>query len=125
VVALVLGLVTGIAPADPGVIADELFRLLGISFSAGILSLTMAFVAGLGRGYLAAIGVLSVIVAVTQIAVLFGTGGWFPFAVPGLMAIAGTENAPTLSVVQLLLVPGLALAGIWATLRWWRRAEVV
>jgi ABC-2 type transport system permease protein len=125
VVALILGLATGIAPLDPGVITDELFRLLWISVSAGILSLTMGYVASIGRGYLAAIGVLAVIVAVTQIAVLFGTGGWFPFAVPGLMAIAGAENAPTLSVVQLLLVPGLALVGIWATLRWWGRAEVV
>jgi ABC-2 type transport system permease protein len=125
VVALILGLVTGISPRDPGVIADELFRLLVISVSAGILSLTMGFVASVGRGYLAAIGAMSVIIAVTQIAVIFGTGGWFPFAVPGLLAIAAAEDAPTVSVVQLLLVPGLAVAGIWVTLRWWDRAEVV
>jgi ABC-2 type transport system permease protein len=125
VVALILGLVAGVAPLDPGVISDEVFRLLGISLCAGILSLTMGFVASVGRGYLAAIGAQAVIIAVTQIAVLFGTGGWFPFAVPGLLAVAGAEGAPTLSVVQLLLVPGLAVVGIWATLLWWRRAEVV
>lgn len=125
VVSLILGLVSGVGHFDPGVIAEELIRLLAISAMTGILALTMGLVASIWRGYLAAIGAQAVIIAVTQIAVLYGTGGWLPFAVPGLLAIEGAEGAPALSLVQMLLVPGLAMIGIWATLHWWRRAEVV
>jgi ABC-2 type transport system permease protein len=85
----------------------------------------MGFVASLGRGYLPAIGVLGVIVAITQVAVLFGTGGWFPFAVPGLMAVAGAEGIPEPTALQVLLVPAVAAVGIWLTIHWWHHAEVV
>lgn len=125
VVALILGVVAAVAPWDAGVVLSELSRLVVISLGAAVLSLTMGLVASMGRGYLAAIGTMSVIVAVSQIAVLFGTGGWFPFAVPGLIAVAGMEGIPALTPIQLALVPGLAAASMWLTVEWWRRAEVV
>lgn len=123
-VALLLGLVAAVGPLDWNVIVPELARLLAISLGAGALSLTMGYVASIGRGYLAAIAVLSVIIAVSQIAVLIGTGGWFPFVVPGLLAIAGTEGAPQLNAAQIALVAVVGMAGVWATVRWWRNAEV-
>ena len=123
-VALVLGLAAGVGPVDAALIT-ELLRLLSIGITAGMLALTMGLVASIGRGYLAAIGAMSVIVAAAQVAVLFGTGGWFPFAVPGLLAIAGSEGAPELTAVQVALIPGLTMAGVWATIVWWRRADVV
>jgi ABC-2 type transport system permease protein len=124
-VALILGLISGIEPKNIGTVIGELADLLWICLGAGMLALTMGFVASVGRGYLAAIGAMAVIIAIAQVAVLFGAGGWFPFAVPGLMAIAGADGAPSLSFVQLLLVPALAVASVWATIRWWRGAEVV
>lgn len=124
VVALSFGLAGGVGPVEWSVIIPELARLLAISLATGILALTMGFVASVGRGYLAAIGAMSVIVAVTQVAVLFGTGGWFPFAVPGLLAVAGAEGVPPLNPTQIALVGAVAMAGVWATMRWWRNAEV-
>lgn len=125
VVALILGVVGGVAPWDAGVVLSELSRLVVISLGAAVLSLTMGLVASIGRGYLPAIATMSVIVAVSQVVVLFGTGGWFPFAVPGLMAVAEMEGIPALTPIQLALVPGLALSSMWLTIRWWRGAEVV
>lgn len=123
--ALALGIVGGVEPFDADVVVSGLGQLLAICIGAGLLSLTMGYVASLGRGYLAAIGALIVLVAVSQVSVLFGTGGWFPFAVPGLMAVAGAEGVPELNGVQLALVPALGAAGIWATIWWWQEAEVV
>jgi len=56
--------------------------------------------------------------------VLFGTGGWFPFAVPGLAAIAGAEGAPDLTPLQVALVPALSALTTLLTIRWWTRTEV-
>ena len=123
-VALVLGLATGVGPVDAA-LTTEVLRLLGIGITAGMLALTMGLVASIGRGYLPAIGAMSLIIAAAQVAVLFGTGGWFPFAIPGLLAIAGSEGAPELSAVQVALIPALTVAGAWATIVWWCRAEVV
>lgn len=124
-VALALGVAGGVEPFDVDVVASGVLRLLTICIGAGLLSLTMGFVASVGRGYLPAIGALIVLVAAAQVSVLFGTGGWFPFAVPGLMAVAGAEGVPDLNAIQLVLVPALAAAGVGATVRWWRKAEVV
>jgi ABC-2 type transport system permease protein len=105
-------------------LAPELAKLLAVTTTSGVLALTLGWVASVGRGYLPAIGALIVIIAAAQVAVLFGTGGWFPFAIPGLIAVAGTEGAPQLSVLQLALVPGIVAAAAWLTLRWWAKAEV-
>ena len=124
-VTVVLGLVGGVGPLTADVIGPEVLRLQGVSTTAGLLALTMGFVASLGRGYLPAIGVLAVIIAITQVAVLFGTGGWFPFAVPGLMAVAGVEGISEPTALQVSLVPTVAALGVWLTIRWWQHAEVV
>lgn len=123
--ALALGVTGGVEPFDAGLVASGLLGLFAICVGAGLLALTMGFVASVGRGYLPAVGALIVLIAAAQVSVLFGTGGWFPFAVPGLLAVAGAEGAPDLSVVQLALVPALGAAGAWATVWWWRNAEVV
>lgn len=123
--ALLLGILGGVAPFDIGEAINESVRLLGISVGAGTLALTLGLAASLGRGYLPAIGALIVIIAIAQVAVLFGTGGWFPYTVPGLMAVAGAEGAPELNAVQIALVPAVALVGMWLTVLWWRTAEVV
>jgi ABC-2 type transport system permease protein len=124
-VALILGLAAGVAPFEGDVVWAGLGRLLTISIGAGVLSLTMGFVASIGRGYLPAIATLILIIAAAQVAVLFGTGGWFPFAVPGLLAVAGGEGVPEISTIQLALVPALGALSVWLTIRWWRNAEVV
>lgn len=120
-----LGVVGGIETVAPDSIGAEALRLVSISVTAGLLSLTIGAVASVGRGYLAAIGTMIVIVAVAQVAVLFGTGGWFPFAVPGLLAVAGSEGIPPISPIQLILVPALTIGCVWLTISWWRTTEVV
>lgn len=123
-VTLALGILGGVGPVDADVVAGSV-GVFAICTGAGLLALTLGYVASIGRGYLPAIGALIVIVAVSQIAVLFGTGAWFPYAVPGLLAVAGTEGIPEPGGAQVFLVPALAAATAWLTVRWWSEAEVV
>lgn len=129
--ALVAVVTTGLGLADdvgtfamatdgPGIV-----RLFAIALSTTGLALTVGWAASAGRGYLPAIGALLLILIAAQMSVLFGTGGWFPFAVPGLLAVAGSEGVPSLNSAQIALVPLTAAAGVWATIQWWRHAEVV
>lgn len=123
-IALALGLVGGVGSLDADVVT-EVLGLFFICVGAGALALTVGYVASIGHGYLPAIGALIVIIAVSQVAVLFGTGAWFPYAVPGLLAVAGTEGIPEPGVAQVILVPALASFAVWLTVRWWGDAEVV
>jgi ABC-2 type transport system permease protein len=106
------------------VIGSTILRLVVIAFTASVGSLSVGLVASVGRGYLPAVGALILIVAAAQVAVLFGTGGWFPFAVPGLIAVAGSEGAPALNPWQIALVPATTALVVWLTVRWWQRTEV-
>ena len=124
IVALILGIVGQVGPVEAAT-AGEIVWLLLVTTAAGVLALTMGYAASLGRGYLPAIGTLMVVIVAAQVAVLFGTGGWFPFAVPGLMAVEGAEGAPDLSPVQIALVPAVVLASMWMTTSWWAKSEVV
>ena len=124
VVTLGLGVATGVSDGEVP-IPEGLATVLQVAFLAGLLGTCTAYVASVGRGYLAAIGALIGVVAVAQIAVLFGTGGWFPFAVPGLMAVSGAEGVPEVSGAQMLLVPAFVGVVAWWTIRWWRTAEAV
>lgn len=123
--AVVMGLVGGVGTPGSGLPTGDLVRVFTVSLSTCLVVLPVGYVASVGRGYLPAIGALIVVVAAAQIAVLFGTGQWFPFAVPGLMAVAGAEGVPTLSVLNISLVPITIFVGVWITVLWWRTAEAV
>lgn len=124
-IATTLGLLTNVGPFESGVHGMIVLRLFAVALSTTVLSLTIGWVANIGRGYLPAIGALVLILIVAQMSVLFGAGGWFPFAVPGLLAVAGTEGVLMPGAAQIALVPFTSALGIWATVHWWRNAEVV
>lgn len=123
-VALLLGTLTNIAPFDAEA-AVGMLRVFAVVLSTSLLATTVAFFASVGRGYLPGIGAVVLIVAAAQFSVLFGAGGWFPYAVPGLVAVAGTDGAPQLNAGQVALVPILVLVAAALTIRWWRRAEAL
>jgi ABC-2 type transport system permease protein len=124
VMATCLGFAADVGTFDIGIHGPEVVRLFMVGLSTTNLALTIGFVASVGRGYLPAIGALVLILIAAQMSVLFGTGGWFPFAVPGLLAVADHEGIPALNAAQAALVPMTAILGIWATVRWWKHAEV-
>jgi ABC-2 type transport system permease protein len=124
-VAIALAFVT-----DVGDVADVAFgpavaRLGVAAVLSTLLALTIAYVASVGRGYLPAIGAIILLTAAAQIAVFVGTGGWFPYAAPGLYAVGITGEVPDVGWIQLLLVPMMVGVVAWLTIRWWRTAEVV
>jgi ABC-2 type transport system permease protein len=122
--AVLIGLIAHVGPLAGINVAGWLWRLLVAGFLTSTISLTIGFVASVGRGYLPAFGALILLTMITQIAVLFGTGAWFPYAAPGLFALQGAEGIADVNAFQLLLVPVWTLFVSWLTVRWWNHAEV-
>lgn len=124
VVAVLAGALAGVGPDPWAVVATASLRLLVVAVATTLLAVPVGWVASVGRGYLPAIGTVVVLVALAQIAVLLGGGAWFPFAVPGLLAVAGTEGVPPVAPIGVVLAVATVVAGAAMTLRWWRDAEV-
>lgn len=120
-----LGLAADVGTFEMATVGPGIVRLFAVALSTTALALTVGWAASAGRGHLPAIGALLLILAVAQMSVLFGTGGWVPFAVPGLLAVAGSEGVPPIGTTQIALVPMTAALGVWSTVHWWRHAEVV
>ncbi|WP_432937268.1 ABC transporter permease [Kribbella sp. CA-253562] len=119
--ALVLaGLAAGLGgiPADavPG-----LGRQLALAVLTGAIAVPAAWATTMARSILAGIATTIGIVVLSQLTVVAGAGGWFPFAAPALWAIsAGTE----VSTVQLLLVAPVVLATAALALNNWHRLQL-
>jgi ABC-2 type transport system permease protein len=123
-VAMLIGLAAGLGlPNGPAV--DGLVKLFAVGLLTALLTMPVALAASIGRGYLPAIGILILMVMAAQVSVLFGAGGWFPYAAPGLWAVSAQLEGVAIGVGQLALVPLVAAVGEWATVRWWNRFEVV
>ncbi|MFN8196328.1 MAG: ABC transporter permease [Nocardioidaceae bacterium] len=119
-----IGVLADVGPEPASDVLPGLGRLLAACLLTVLLATTLGLVASVGRGHLPAIGVMILLVMAAQVSVLFGTGGWFPYAAPGLMAVAGGEGVPLLAPAQVLLVPVTGAVAGWLTVRWWGRAEV-
>lgn len=123
VVVVVAGAAAGLE-GTPSEVAVGLARLVVLAGLSSVLAVPLAMVANMGRGHLPGVGALIALVAISQVVVLFGAGGWFPFAAPGLWAVSWVEPAVSVSPAQLALVPVTAAVGVVATVAWWSRFEV-
>ena len=100
-----------------------LAELGGVVLLTGVSGIAVALFASIGRGYLPGVGATIMLIIAAQVSVLFGTGAWFPPAVPGLIAVHGAPGIPAVSLAQILAVPALTGVACAATVTWWRHAE--
>jgi ABC-2 type transport system permease protein len=119
-----IGIAAGLEDTSNG-IAVGLLQLLVVCLLTSILALTIGLAASIGRGYLPGFGALIGLVAISQVAVLFGSGGWFPFAAPALWSVSWQDASISVSPAQFVLVVATGIAGMWLTITWWTRFEVV
>lgn len=122
--ALPLGLAIGLEPPEGAATVDAL-RVLAVTLLTALLTLPLAVVASVRRGYLPGVGALLALVVVTQIATVAGAGGWFPWAAPGLWAgMGGPAAANAVTPLQLLLAVPMGAIGAVGTVWWWSTAEL-
>jgi ABC-2 type transport system permease protein len=124
---IVLGLVIGALVGLPGwSAADAANALTGMALGALLtiaLQTVTAFVAGVGRGYIAPLAWAVAMIAVSQVLAVLGWGNWFPWAVPAILAGAGGNAVEPVSLAAVILVLAVAAVGLVATVFWWERAD--
>lgn len=87
-----------------------------------LLSAPVAFFACYGRGYLAPLGFVVLMVVFSQLIAAVGYGAYFPWAVPALYSgISGVDNV--LSLVSITIVILTSVVGFISTLSWWLYAD--
>ena len=92
------------------------------SLLAIVLCPPVAFIASIGRGYLAPLGFVVLSVVLAQIVGALGFGTYFPWAVPAIFSKAGGIDA-VLNFLSYFLVVLTGIAGLVATVLWWNHAD--
>jgi ABC-2 type transport system permease protein len=82
----------------------------------------VAFVASVGKGYLAPLGFVVLSVVLAQIVGALGFGSHFPWAVPAIFSKVGGTGA-ILDSLSYLLVVLTGIVGLVATVLWWNHAD--
>jgi ABC-2 type transport system permease protein len=120
---LVVGRVLDLPSWSSAGALDGLVRLLLTTAMTQALVAVLALAASVGRGYLAAVGVMFGIVFTSQIVAALGYGHLFPWSVTAVYSgLAGSERAPV-GPIGFTLVAVVAVAGAVATGLWWQRAD--
>jgi ABC-2 type transport system permease protein len=122
-----LGLAVGAALRLPGWSAGVAGAGIGRLLAAAALTIlvvpTLGLAASVGRGYLAAVGALFVLLFVTQILAALGYGNVFPYAVPGVVSGVAGPDQPPVGAAGYLLVALVAVLSTTATALFWRNAD--
>jgi ABC-2 type transport system permease protein len=118
----VLELVTGAALDLPGWSAGTAGHgLVVIAATAAMTALLVApfaLAASIGRGYLAAVGVMLLAVFAAQVVALLGYGPYFRWSVPALYSGVAGPELPGPGLPGHLLVVAVGAAGMLATAAW-------
>jgi ABC-2 type transport system permease protein len=122
-----LGLAIGAALRLPGWSAGAAVRGLGVLLACAVMSVLLVapfgLAASVGRGYLAAVGVMFAIIFVAQLVAALGYGRYFPWSVPAIFSGVAGPDQPGPAPVGYVLVVGVGAAGMAATAAWWSNAD--
>lgn len=89
-----------------------------------LLNFPIAFFAMAGRGYLAPLGIVVILVVTAQIFGAMGFGSYFPWAVPGIFAgSGGAELKASLNSVSYTLIAIVGIIGYVSTILWWKYTD--
>jgi ABC-2 type transport system permease protein len=122
-----LGLGVGAAVGLPGWSAGLAAGAAGRVAATGALTAALvspiAWAASAGRGYLPPVGALCLAIFLAQVLAVLGWGAYFPWSVPALASGVAGPAGQDIGAGSYLLVALTGLAGVAATVAWWRLAD--
>jgi ABC-2 type transport system permease protein len=124
---VVLGILIGLALRLPGFVIENILVFLQdyfiTSFLTVLLGIPVAFFAMWGKGYLAPLGCVALVLVFSQIIAAVGYGHYFPWAVPALYSGAGGEYKEQLNVMSYIMVILVSVLGYCITTLYWKYTD--
>lgn len=122
-IGLAVGAIVVLPQASSSVFFTGITTMLACALMTIVVILPIAFFAGLGRGYLAPMGIAMLTLILAQLVGATGWGEFFPWSIPSLYSGAADPEAARLGIVSFVLIILTGLFGVIATVRWWERAD--
>ncbi|WP_416866430.1 MAG: ABC transporter permease [Imperialibacter sp.] len=120
---LVVGALLGLDNFDIRVITSGLNTYFATTILVMLLGTPVSFMGIWGKGYLAPIGLVVLMLIVSQIVGAVGLGQYFPWSVPGLYSGISAEMKATLTSTSFGIVGFVAIFGYFATHWWWNKTD--
>ena len=120
---LLIGNVVGLPGWDPYAQNRWIFGYLVSAPMVILISIPVTFIASVGRGYLAPLGFVIFTIALTQIFGVLDHMEFIPWGIPLLVLAADGFESAKLSAVSYIVYSGTVIAGLLATLAWWKYAD--
>jgi ABC-2 type transport system permease protein len=121
--AMATGFLVGLPGWSSEVAYSSVYAYLAASLMTILLVTPVGLLASYSRGYLAPIAFVIAVMIIGQFVVVLNLGPYFPWAVPALYGIAVTSGSAMPGAVSYVLLILTCLAGLAATLAWWRYAD--
>lgn len=125
---LILGLLIGFSIQLEGWSSSMFFDNIAVYFTTTILIILLntpiAFFALWGKGYLPPLGVVALLLVLSQIIGAMGFGSYFPWSVPGLYSGSGGEEFKMqLNNMSFVILIVTSVIGYLGTVYWWKYAD--
>jgi hypothetical protein len=116
---LLMGALIHLPGASLGLLWQGIALVFTTAFWVMLVSLPFAFLASIGRGYLLPMGLAVLTLIVTNLIAIAGWGGYFPWAIPGLLA----QRSDSITPVSYWIAALTGLVGAIGTELWWKYAD--
>ena len=105
--------------------ARELNHYFLTTFLIILLNTPVAYFALWGKGYLSPLGLVTIMLVLSQILGALGVGQYFPWAVPGLYSgSGGTAYRSHLNYMSYALLFLTSIAGYFGSIRYWSKTDL-
>jgi ABC-2 type transport system permease protein len=123
---MTLGIITGVILQLPGwslrYFSDSICYFSITSLLVILLCTPVAFIASVGRGYLAPLGFVALTLVFAQIIGALGYGSFFPWAIPAIYSkVIGAQNIINFQSYLILIIT--SFLGLIGTIYWWKYAD--
>lgn len=112
--------------STPGPWIQWVLRFVSCALMTLAVSSPVAYIACIGKGYMAALGFVIATIISAQIVAVTGYGDFYPYAIPALLSqspLSGSALIGAAGIVPNLVVLTTSAVGIWLTLRHWKQGD--
>jgi ABC-2 type transport system permease protein len=118
-----IGHLIGIPNWSDQVFNQFLNKFILISGFTILLSSPVGFIASYGKGIIAPIAFVIVLLIMSQFVALVGLGPYFPWAIPGVISVPDGTEGMEIVFGSYIIVLITSLVGYFGTIAWWKYAD--